>query len=253
MIRTDILNMNKLKILSESFKSLSGTHHYCSILSADVAPLASSALFSMYYSLMPPHRREKIDRLRIESGKRLSLGAGVLLRHALASRGIEYSSVRVETTSLEKPYLPDYPNLHFSLSHSGSRVLCVTSDIPCGCDVEELGRGAKNLVTRFYSPEEQSYCLPTSVNTDDDDFQRFYSPEEQSCCLSGTADTNDDFQYRFTRVWTRKESYLKATGEGFSRSPESFSVFSLPPSVHFHEYTSFPGYHISICLLSVSN
>ena len=254
--------MNKRCYLSDRYISIRRpvSSHYCSVFSADVSPLASPALFSMYYSMMPPHRQEKIDRLRIEQGKRLSLGAGILLRLVLISRGVDLSRVRVETDAHGKPFLPDYPRLHFNLSHSGSRVLCVISDLPCGCDVEEIGRGSEDLVTRFFSPEEQSYCLSDNnkqyiamedvgktggiigINSTD-------IIENRSGAKHNKAELPDDFQYRFTRVWTRKESYLKATGEGFFRSPESFSVFSLPSSVHYYEYNTFPGYHVSVCLL----
>ena len=35
-----------------------------------------------------------------------------------------------------KPWFPDYPHLHFSVSHSGSLSLCALGETPVGADVE---------------------------------------------------------------------------------------------------------------------
>lgn len=189
---------------------------------ADVAPLASSALFERGLSEVPEERRARVQRLIPPAGKRLSLGAGLLLNRALSEYGLDPRSLRLAKSEEGKPFLPDVPDLHFNLSHSGTRVLCALSNRPCGCDVEEIGRGSPALVRRFFSPGEQ---------------KALELPEEA-------------FPREFTRIWTMKESYLKATGEGFSRPAESFSVLSLPPSVCFREGPVDSGYVYMACLLS---
>ena len=202
-------------------------NHDCGIYSADVSPLAAPAVFDAALAQLPLWRREKVDRLRFPEGKRLSLGAGLLLNMALAQHHVDALSATVETSPLGKPFLPDYPDIHFNLSHSENRVLCVISDLRCGCDVERLGRGSFRLARRFYAEEEQ---------------ERLTAADEQTAPA--------EWQALFARIWTRKESYLKADGRGFSVPPASFSVFSQPSEVVFLESDAAQGYHQSVCLLN---
>lgn len=175
---------------------------------------------------MPAVRQAKIDRLRAPESKRLSLGAGALLLFALRTAGICIPPAALKETPLGKPYLSGHPWIHFNLSHSGSRVLCVLSSHPCGCDVERLGRGSAALARRFFTAAEAAAL-----------------EEAQS------AGGNEAFQILFTRIWTRKESFLKASGDGLSRPMNTFSVLAPPPSVRFLEADPEPSYTSCVCLL----
>ena len=53
----------------------------------DTRALEDPGRFSARYGEMPPGRKAKIDALRSEKAKRLSLAAGVLLQIALARAG----------------------------------------------------------------------------------------------------------------------------------------------------------------------
>ncbi|PSB13714.1 4'-phosphopantetheinyl transferase [filamentous cyanobacterium CCP2] len=82
------------------------------------------------------------------------------------------------------------PNLSFNLSHSESLALyAVTLDRQVGIDLEYIppSREVNELAKRFFSPQEYSTicALP---------------PEQQKAA--------------FLQIWTHKEAYLKATGEG---------------------------------------
>ena len=83
------------------------------------------------------------------------------------------------------------------ISHSGNMALCAVSDEEVGCDIE-LPRGFDpNLARRFFHPTEQEWL--------------FSQPEaEQSTA--------------FFRLWTCKESFLKALGLGLSLPLDSFAV-----------------------------
>ena len=200
--------------------------HYCRIYTADVAPLASSALFHLFYAQMSASRREKIDRMRFDEGKRLSLGAGALLTRALRSAGIEAASADFAEGPHGKPFLPERPDVCFSLSHSGERVLCVLSDLACGGDVEQIGRGSPALARRFFTVEENAALSEEASAAGEEAFQRL-----------------------FARIWTRKESLLKATGDGLSRPLSSFSVLKPDPDVLFLESAPERKYASCVCLL----
>ena len=201
--------------------------HTCRVYTADVAPLASSAFFEAARDRMPPWRREKIDRFRFPEGKRLSLGAGLLLDRALASAGLDASAEPIAVGAYGKPYLPKHPDIRFNLSHSGTRVLCVLSDLECGCDVEKIGSGSPALVRRFFAEEEQ-----------------------RALALPEGEEPGPAWLRLFCRVWTRKESWLKATGEGIARGLSVFSVFSPPPSIRFYEGPEDPRYVTAVCLIA---
>ena len=89
-----------------------------------------------------------------------------------------------------KPYWDGIP-LFFSLSHSGDLVALAVSEQEIGLDVQEMtGADWKKLAKRFFADEEQ------------EELWRLCEPSEESG------------QREFFRLWSRKESYGKLTGEG---------------------------------------
>ncbi len=181
----------------------------CTVYLAEVTALSDPALFTAGMESVPENRREKVRALKHEDIRRQSLGAGLLLALALKERGLEGRGVRILESSLGKPYLPDAPGVHFSLSHAGIWAMCAVGNAPLGCDVERTGRGSERLAARFFHPEEQA------------------------CLASFGSETEREWQRAFTRIWTRKESLLKASGTGLSVSMNGFSVLTDPPGMRF--------------------
>jgi phosphopantetheinyl transferase len=111
-----------------------------------------------------------------------------------------------------KPYF-DTPSLsaaHFSVSHSGRFWAVLFHGTAVGLDVEDLsaaGRRGKHdrarferIAARFFAPDEQAY-------------------------LAKAGDA-PDCRERFFRIWTRKEAYVKYTGDGFAQTFSHFSVIA---------------------------
>ena len=166
------------------------------VYTADTSSLSDGVLFSYYYGRMSAERREKIDGVRLDEDKRLSLGVGILLDIAADECG-----VRDKTISLcenGKPFFMYSPDVFFSLSHSGERVMCVVSDAPVGCDTEMIDKCNYRLAERFYSLAEREYVLSF-----DGDIAR---------------------KTAFCRIWTLKESYVKMLGTGFVLPFTDFSI-----------------------------
>lgn len=153
------------------------------------------ALMIQLAQTLPPSRREKLDALRAPEARRLSLGAGLLLNYALAAEGL--SPMDCALTEYGKPYFPALPDFHFSLSHSADRVLCAVSPAPVGCDVEGTGRYNPKLAERCFHPDESAWL--------------FSLPE---------AERPDGF----LRLWTCKESFIKAVGLGLGMPLRDFAV-----------------------------
>ncbi len=163
---------------------------------ASVEALADPLLFERGLASVSLQRRGKIARLRTEEARRLSLGAALLLDRLLAEAGLPPAGA-FAFGDQGKPFLPGRPGLHFSLSHSGTRVLCALSATETGCDVEWPRRCDPGLVRRFFHPDEAAWL--------------FSLPEREQ-------------KPAFLRLWTLKESYIKAVGLGLALPLNAFCI-----------------------------
>ncbi len=194
---------------------------------ADVEPLKNESVFSKLYSSLPEERKAKTDRLRFKKDKLLSVGAGALLKKALSDAGIE--DAEFLTKKNQKPYLKNHPEIFFNLSHSGEKIMCIISDCEVGCDIEEIKENSKHIADRYFASEEQKQI-----------------------------ESSDKKEEMFFRIWTLKESYIKALGLGLSLPLKDFSiVFGERISVihneenaeySFFEFREIQGYCCSCCI-----
>lgn len=166
------------------------------LLLLDVNEFKNPSLFTAGLALVSEERRQKIQRLQREDSKRLSLGAGLLLRYAFASVGRLDLYETIQKTPSGKPYLPQH-EYYFSLSHSGAYAACAFSNAPIGCDLEAFRKQLPKSLRKIFSPQEM---------------QLFTALQEEERC---------DF---FFRLWTGKESVSKFLGKGLTLPFHSFSV-----------------------------
>lgn len=96
-----------------------------------------------------------------------------------------------------KPYLAKEPDIHFNLSHSGEWAVCAISSSPVGVDIQHCDEGRRDVASRFFHREEIRYL---------DSLPQFRRDEG------------------FYRLWTLKESFVKATGRGLDLPLRSFWV-----------------------------
>lgn len=140
------------------------------------------------------YRKARLSSLKPKELRGESITAELLLNYAM--REYAAAPLKLSVTEYGKPYIAGCP-LHFSLSHSGGRVLCAVCDYPIGADIQKLSPYNAALAGRFFTEEEQAY-LRESKNKD----------------------------LAFTAVWSLKESYIKALGTGLRMPLNSFSVIS---------------------------
>lgn len=198
---------------------------------ADTESLMDPLRFANAYEAVGEERQRKVDRFRFPRDKRLSLGAGLLLKEALLNENA--ADMELAVSDRGKPYLKNCPELYFSLSHSGTKAMCAIDRRPVGCDIEIIDTPPLKIAGRFFSAEEQSL-------------------------LNSIADKEQLSRY-FYMLWTGKESYLKLTGEGLSGGPEGFTV-RLPfgaqeisgNAVTFYELPCGSGYQAALCVSGVT-
>ena len=192
--------------------------------------------FDHAYHSLSSRRQKKVDAFLYAKDKKLSLGAGLMLRKGLAARGIQEREAVFAYGENGKPYLPEYPEVHFNLSHSGQIAAAVFADCEVGCDVELVERADMDLARRFFSKKEYQY-------------------------LTGFMDERQRNQ-AFYRLWTLKESFVKAIGAGLMLPLDAFEILVKEDgqiavcqsvdtaSYRFLEYCILE-YQISVCLRTV--
>ena len=209
--------------------NLTGTKIYI----ASTKSLEDKAVFEKYYETVSDERKAKVDRLRFDRDKRLSLAAEILLKKALEDYGIvEYE---ISYSENGKPYFAGMPEVKFNLSHSEERVMCVLSDKETGCDVERI-KDVNLLVAKHF-------CTDTEY------------------ALIQEKETKAEKEDVFFRLWTLKESFLKATGLGMKLSMKDFyfnieengvTVYQKVNGEHYYfkEYALQDGYKYAVCSLN---
>lgn len=100
-------------------------------------------------ALLPPERRERLDRLRQTEKRREPLCAYLILCRALWETQHWRQLPQIRTTSLGKPYFPDFPDVHFNLSHTAGAVLVALSDQPVGADIERIRPVSQRAMRRL--------------------------------------------------------------------------------------------------------
>jgi 4'-phosphopantetheinyl transferase len=147
------------------------------------------------------HEQERAQKIKNPAAKALYSVAHVRLREVLGEcMNISPSDVTYDIGWNGKPRIKNPEGPHFSLSHSGKRaVIAVSQTAPLGVDIEEirLRRMDRQTAARFFSIHEVTK-------------------------LQGLSDT--EHRLAFTRLWTFKEAFIKATGEGLARRLDSFGI-----------------------------
>ena len=114
-------------------------------------------------------------------------------------------SAFIQRTEKGKPSLPDFPEIHFSVSHSGSLWGCAFHTLPVGFDLEV---SADRMLKKRPDRNEERWMSIA---------RRFFHPEE--CAYIRTHGRE-----AFFRIWVRKEAFVKHSGGGIASGLDRFSV-----------------------------
>lgn len=173
--------------------------HSVNLYWMDTAILTDAAVFDAAYRMLPQWRKDKADFYLRASDQRLSVGAGLLFLQGLKDCRISVQDAAVSFGRYGKPRLCEYPKIHFNLSHAKDLAVAVFADTDVGCDVEQEEQSDLTLAERFFCSCEY------------EDLMRFQESEARD--------------REFCRLWTLKESFVKATGLGLGRLPlDSFEI-----------------------------
>lgn len=148
------------------------------------APIDSKT-FQFLLQFSPPEKRRRILCQRIKQNADNMAVGGALVRHMLWEEFRIPANASMSYGEFGKPYLTDYPEVHFSISHSGKFVACAVCDQPVGVDIQEITayrpKIAMKVCTRNVLEQIESSVDPAA---------------------------------EFTKIWTMKEAKVKAMGLG---------------------------------------
>lgn len=181
-------------------------------------------IFENKKCLLTSERIQRIERCRQKEDKQRSFGAGLLLEYGLKTCGFSQKEVELSKNPDGKYYIVDHPEVCFNLTHAGDYVAAVFDDQEVGIDIEWQREAKLQVARRFFAENEYA--------------------------MLKNADSRDEQEKLFTRIWTRKESYIKAIGLGMRKDLRSFTTIYDElegTDFFFHTYVSPENYTISIC------
>ncbi len=156
-------------------------------------------------SQLPVSEQLYIMEVKHRQGRCEKLTAYRLLQACLSEMGISDPSPIIVRPKKGKPMLQNYSNISFNISHCKQYVgVAINEKGEVGIDVECRRKYSHALVERVCSSDE----------------------------LASIQESNDP-QLCFLKLWTRKEAYLKMTGEGIGGFEQLQSVppHNLLPSI----------------------
>lgn len=154
-----------------------------------------------FWSVLNPAEQERAGRFRLQPSRDSFVITRAVLRGWLGQYlGLDPGEIEFAYGPKDKPRLASPTPLHFNVSHSGGlSILAFTCGEEVGVDVEPVRA----------LPDWEEIA------------QRFFCRgEAEDIRLSG----GEERTPAFFRCWTRKEAYVKATGEGFSTPLDGFRV-----------------------------
>lgn len=182
---------------------------------ANIKMLEREEVFRHFFCSLSKERQQKIEAVKAAGGRRSSLGAWALADYGLQRLyGSRERELCIGYGIHGKPYVQDEPGIHFNLSHSGDYVLTVFAPVEIGCDIQKITEGERNGRVAA----------------------RFFTEKERRAIAAGMD---------FYRIWVRKESYIKCTGDGLAHDLRSFDVVT-EKEMYFAEH-SLPGYAMAVC------
>ena len=170
------------------------------------------------------YRLKKAKNYKNEDDRKLSILSSLLLDKALKKHDLSERDMKYTFNAYGKPYFANAEDLHFSISHSGEYAMVVLSDKEIGCDIQQIKNINLSIADRFFTAEEKKYVKCTED---------------------------------FFRIWTLKESFIKAIGKGLALPLNSFSIKGLDSDKpyceynreldEFKEFDKMTGYCIAVC------
>ena len=184
------------------------------ILHCDIAEFSDND-FNELLSFCSEKEQESILKYRFQKDRLFKLLGRLMVQYKFEKNHIEF-----EHSKFGKPFVEG--RSHFNISHSGAIAAVAFSENEIGFDIEIMEDGDKSdIISHFHSDEKEYLINASSIND-------------------------------FYLVWTRKESFLKATGIGLQGGLNKYNCLQeviKKENQSWHIFTNklIDGYASAIC------
>lgn len=182
-------------------------------------------LYTHYQSVLSMEELTKSSFFFHEKDRQSYLTRRIMIRLLLAeSLECSASEIQFREGKNKKPEIA-HPNtgVHFNISHSEDYILIAIAETPIGIDVEKISPNFKyrDIMDDYFTPDEQDFVL----------------------------ESEKDALKTFFLLWTRKEAYVKYTGEGLLGDLKGMpKVINLPDDISASGNINGP-FHVQSILL----
>ena len=185
------------------------------------------------FSFLKKDERVKISKFKRKEDRETALISRGFLKKLLSQElKLPEKEIIFNYSKHERPFLKNFGenNFDFNVSHSGDWIVWILAESGrVGIDIEEVRPIEEDLVNSCFTPEEKDYIYGNQVF----DLERFFE------------------------LWTLKEAFVKADGQGLSYSLQDF-YFQTSPQIrlqgkpagqswYFKQYNLDPNYKMGAC------
>ncbi|RAS75954.1 4'-phosphopantetheinyl transferase family protein [Priestia endophytica] len=187
--------------------------------------------YRSFYPILDKEIRQKISKFVNEKDKIRSFLSHLFLRYLISCElCCELVDIKFKYGKYGKPYIDSEKALAFNISHSGKFIAIAIGSEEIGVDIQEcINLDYKELSSSFFTQQEYEYIT----------------------CQS-------NMRGKFFKIWTLKESYLKATGRGVYSPLNSICFSSINNEIkpyfegnnktyYFHSEFINDDYCMSVC------
>jgi len=187
-LKHSIFTFNKHKRCSDLKLSTSGLQPPFKLLPGEVH-LWLATIDSVPELALLADEQIKLSAIKFPLAARRFESTRKLLRYLLNAY-LQCSEYRLEKTNQGKPFLPEFPEFHFNVTHSKKMIMVAFCRMPVGVDLERVrDLDVARIAKRFFSSKEL-----------------FFLQEKNQ----------EENREIFFKLWTAKEAALKADGRGIA-------------------------------------
>lgn len=155
--------------------------------------------FKFLIRFVSQQKGRQIEELNNCIDKKVSLYAQIAVKLIIQNEfNIPLENLSIGVNDFGKPYLVEYPDIFFNISHSNNAIVIGFSENPVGIDIEFESDKNFIIAKRFFTKKECEYIQNNSQNH----LEAFYE------------------------IWTKKEAYIKCLGLGLGMPLKHFCVMS---------------------------
>lgn len=170
--------------------------------------------FQYLLKFVQTEKQERILKQKIKQSSDNMLIGEILAKVVIKKTfGIDIAKQEFNYTEYGKPYLINFSDVHFNISHSGEYVACAVSDKPVGVDIQKIGEYNCDVAKRVCNEKELVQI-----------------------------ENSSDKASEFTKLWAQKEAVLKMYGTGITGGNIKTCLDN-----HYVQSERIDDYWVSVC------